>query len=425
MGGRPQARRRAAMADCATKDDQCHPKKIFVGGLGHKLSTQSLRDYFSRFGQIVDAVVLRWPDGRSRGFGYVTFGDAAAAASALEEEAHEIGGREVDVKRAVPGTNKLFVGGLPQNVSALELRKHFEDFGMVSDAVVMIDPATNRSRGFGFICFLPGPEGGVAVDAALRQYDNHRIRGKWIEVKSAAPPHKLLGKEGQDGAAPGRSFEEVAAAELGWAMPAVAPMPTYAATSVQLAPREEAGSAAPLVRPLPPCADTSTTPALKASAGWTPYSSQWPPAALHQVPWPPSSVQPEAAAPAWTRPQLAGCEPLPSLLASGGYASDSKDGAVRKISSPMKVRISSHSASWGEAEAGVPEMSDASKELQRSLEQLLRLQSEQSQWRSDDTALVFSDDFADGGSPDGFAYGLDDVPLALMEDHMCETKLER
>lgn len=201
-----------ATVDSNTSEEQCHPRKIFIGGLAHKTTTQHLRDHFQRFGSIVDAVVLRWPDGRSRGFGYVTFADSDAAASVLQEQ-HALSGREVDVKRAVPGTNKLFVGGLPQNTAANELREHFEQFGVVSDAVVMIDPATSRSRGFGFVCFLPGQEGANAVTASLLQYQNHRIRGKWIEVKSAAPPHKLAAKNGsQDGqgtqnAAP--SYEEL------------------------------------------------------------------------------------------------------------------------------------------------------------------------------------------------------------------------
>ena len=69
----------------------------------------------------------------------------------------------INVKRAVPGTNKLFVGGLPQNTTSNELRDHFEGFGVVSDAVVMIDPATSRSRGFGFVCFLPGQEGAPQI----------------------------------------------------------------------------------------------------------------------------------------------------------------------------------------------------------------------------------------------------------------------
>jgi heterogeneous nuclear ribonucleoprotein A1/A3 len=193
---------------------------VFIGGLAHKTTTQHLRDHFSSFGGIVDAVVLRWPDGRSRGFGYVTFADVVAA-NAVLAESHMMGGREVDVKRAVPGTNKLFIGGLPQNTTANELREHFEHFGAVSDAVVMIDPATGRSRGFGFICFLPGEEGAAAVTLSLEKYGEHRLRGKWIEVKSAAPPHKLA-KNGSDehpssqssGKAPSsrRSSEEISLA---------------------------------------------------------------------------------------------------------------------------------------------------------------------------------------------------------------------
>ncbi|CAE7819781.1 Rbp6 [Symbiodinium necroappetens] len=131
-----RAQRRRTATDCATQEDQCHPRKIFIGGLAHKTTTQHLRDYFVKYGGIVDAVVLRWPDGRSRGFGYVTFSEVQGAQAALND-AHQIGGRQVDVKRAVPGTNKLFVGGLPQNTAAAELREHFEAFGTVSDAVVM------------------------------------------------------------------------------------------------------------------------------------------------------------------------------------------------------------------------------------------------------------------------------------------------
>merc|ERR1719281_1124745 len=193
-GQRPEKNR--PNVDSNANEEQCHPRKVFVGGLAHKTTTQHLRDHFGRFGSIVDAVVLRWPDGRSRGFGYVTFADSVAAASVLKET-HSLSGREVDVKRAVPGTNKLFIGGLSQNTTANELREHFEKFGVVSDAVVMIDPATSRSRGFGFVCFLPGQEGATAVQDTLSQYEHHRMRGKWIEVKSAAPPHKLAGKNSQ------------------------------------------------------------------------------------------------------------------------------------------------------------------------------------------------------------------------------------
>merc|ERR1719336_1441755 len=180
----------AGGSDSGADGGQCHPRKIFVGGLAHKTTTGHLRDYFARFGSVVDTVVLRWTDGRSRGFGYVTFAEVESITAVMQEQ-HVIGGRQVDVKRAVPGTNKVFVGGLPQSITVPELRSYFEAFGVVSDAVVMIDANTKRSRGFGFVSFLAGQEGADAVAAALDQYDRHKLHGKWIEVKSAAPPHKL------------------------------------------------------------------------------------------------------------------------------------------------------------------------------------------------------------------------------------------
>jgi len=170
--------------------DWCHPAKLFVGGLPRQTSTQQLRDHFSKHGRVVDCVVMRWSDGRSRGFGYITYDNAESANETLKVP-QTLDGRVVDVKRAVPGTNKLFVGGLPQGVAAAELRTYFSNFGPVSDAVVMMDSTTGRSRGFGFVCFAPGPEGATAIAGALEKYDQHQLRGKWIEVKSAAPPQEL------------------------------------------------------------------------------------------------------------------------------------------------------------------------------------------------------------------------------------------
>ena len=48
---------------------------------------------------------------------------------------------------------KIFVGGLSNTVEDAAFRQYFETFGAVTDAVVMLDRETNRSRGFGFITF--------------------------------------------------------------------------------------------------------------------------------------------------------------------------------------------------------------------------------------------------------------------------------
>jgi len=337
-------RRRDAMADCATQEDQCHPRKIFVGGLAHKTTTQNLRDYFGRYGAIVDAVVLRWPDGRSRGFGYVTFAEVSSATAALRES-HKVGGRDVDVKRAVPGTNKLFVGGLPQNATAAELREHFEAFGVVSDAVVMIDPSTNRSRGFGFVCFLPGQEGAAAVAASLERYDHHRIRGKWIEVKSAAPPHKLAAKEGQVEETPSTtSSESLAPSDGPAASPEVLlPPGLEAATSPQSTPQKI--STAPVTPPglKPQQARAAKGRRSEGSAGRQEEAAKRSAEGDAPVflPWPPSE-----------RPVSASESPA----TTAGEAT---------FASPWSPES---------ATAGSPAFFTASGELQRSLEALLRLQ---------------------------------------------------
>jgi len=132
-------------------------------------------------------------NGRPRGFGFVSFSSPECATAALAVP-QWLDGRYVDVKRAVPGetaqdrhSSKIFVGGLPQDATTEDLRTYFAGFGPVSDAVVMVDRRTKRSRGFGFVRFASGAEGGAAAEKVLASSTNPRLGGKAIEVKRAMP----------------------------------------------------------------------------------------------------------------------------------------------------------------------------------------------------------------------------------------------
>ncbi|MCP4213089.1 MAG: hypothetical protein GY765_00465 [bacterium] len=50
---------------------------------------------------------------------------------------------------------KIFVGGLASEITEKEFGDYFSQFGIVKDAVVMVDRNTGSSRGFGsvFYCF--------------------------------------------------------------------------------------------------------------------------------------------------------------------------------------------------------------------------------------------------------------------------------
>ncbi|XP_063697432.1 RNA-binding protein Musashi homolog Rbp6 [Culicoides brevitarsis] len=80
---------------------------------------------------------------------------------------------------------KLFVGGLSWQTSAEKLKEYFGSFGAVTDVLIMKDPATQRSRGFGFITFSD-PQ---SVEKVL-QVREHILDGKKIDPKYATPKNK-------------------------------------------------------------------------------------------------------------------------------------------------------------------------------------------------------------------------------------------
>lgn len=48
---------------------------------------------------------------------------------------------------------KLFIGGLDYRTNDETLKAYFEKWGSIVDVVVMKDPKTKRSRGFGFVTY--------------------------------------------------------------------------------------------------------------------------------------------------------------------------------------------------------------------------------------------------------------------------------
>ncbi|XP_017493135.1 PREDICTED: heterogeneous nuclear ribonucleoprotein 87F-like [Rhagoletis zephyria] len=77
---------------------------------------------------------------------------------------------------------KLFIGGLDYRTTDDGLKSHFEKWGKIVDVVVMKDPRTKRSRGFGFITYSRS----TMVDDAQNARP-HKIDGRVVEPKRAVP----------------------------------------------------------------------------------------------------------------------------------------------------------------------------------------------------------------------------------------------
>jgi RNA recognition motif-containing protein len=78
-------------------------------------------------------------------------------------------------------SKKIFVGGLSWGTEEDGLRGAFEKFGAISEAKVITDRDTGRSRGFGFVTF----EDDAAADKAIQEMDGSQIDGRKITVNEA------------------------------------------------------------------------------------------------------------------------------------------------------------------------------------------------------------------------------------------------
>lgn len=78
---------------------------------------------------------------------------------------------------------KLFVGSLPWGVDDAKLQDLFSEFGEITQAVVLQDKMTGRSRGFGFVEFADDS----AADAAVQKMNNADVDGRKIVVNEARP----------------------------------------------------------------------------------------------------------------------------------------------------------------------------------------------------------------------------------------------
>ncbi|MEK6918740.1 MAG: RNA-binding protein [Nanoarchaeota archaeon] len=78
---------------------------------------------------------------------------------------------------------KLYVGNLPYNVGNKELAEMFASYGEVSEAMVIMDKFSGRSKGFGFVT-LTSDE---AAQKAITEMNGKQVEGREIKVNEAKP----------------------------------------------------------------------------------------------------------------------------------------------------------------------------------------------------------------------------------------------
>lgn len=168
---------------------------IFVKNLDLSIDNKALYDTFSLFGNILSCKVAIDPEsGGSKGYGYVHYETAEAANEAIAKiNGMLIAGHEVYVghfqkrqdRREVDDWTNVYVKNIPTHWSDDDLRKEFAPYGEITSCIVMKDPSTSTSRGFGFVNFEEHEGAAAAVNA---------LNGKAYPTENGAETELYVGR---------------------------------------------------------------------------------------------------------------------------------------------------------------------------------------------------------------------------------------
>ncbi|PTB62244.1 hypothetical protein BBK36DRAFT_1172800 [Trichoderma citrinoviride] len=170
-------------------------RALYVGGLDQRVTEDVLRQIFETTGHVQNVKII--PDKNAKGYnyGFVEYDDPGAAERAMQTlNGRRVHQSEIRVNWAYQSntTSKedtsnhfhIFVGDLSNEVNDDILMQAFSAFGSVSEARVMWDMKTGRSRGYGFVAFRDRPDAEKALSSMDGEWLGSRaIRCNWANQK--------------------------------------------------------------------------------------------------------------------------------------------------------------------------------------------------------------------------------------------------
>lgn len=158
--------------------------EVIVLGLPFEEKEETIKEYFSNYGEVTEVDLKRQPNGKSRGFCFVKFKEEDGVTRATAET-HTIGGRDCTVKvpykrderPGAPMVTKLFIGKLPESITDAQLRKCFAAYGGLKDVYIPQRPF----RGIAYVEYNEREEMEQALAAT------HVVDGVELNVSMATP----------------------------------------------------------------------------------------------------------------------------------------------------------------------------------------------------------------------------------------------
>ncbi|XP_065591727.1 probable RNA-binding protein 23 [Cyrtonyx montezumae] len=175
-------------------------RTVFCMQLAARIRPRDLEDFFSAVGKVRDVRIISDRNSRrSKGIAYVEFCEMHAVPLAIglsgqrllgvpiivqasQAEKNRLAAMASSLQKGGGGPMRLYVGALHCNITTDMLRGIFEPFGKIDNIVLMHDPDTGQSKGYGFITFAEAE----CARRALEQLHGFELAGRPMRVGQVA-----------------------------------------------------------------------------------------------------------------------------------------------------------------------------------------------------------------------------------------------
>lgn len=172
-------------------------RALYVGGLDPRVTEDVLKQIFETTGHVQSVKIIPDKNFQSKGYnyGFVEYDDPQCAERAMQTlNGRRVHQQEIRVNWAYQSNNTakedtsnhfhIFVGDLSNEVNDEVLLQAFIPYGAVSEARVMWDMKTGRSRGYGFVAFRERADAEKALSSMDGEWLGSRaIRCNWANQK--------------------------------------------------------------------------------------------------------------------------------------------------------------------------------------------------------------------------------------------------
>ncbi|KAG0259009.1 hypothetical protein BG011_002872 [Mortierella polycephala] len=192
-----------AVASSAFQPDE-NSKTLYVGNLDQNVNEVGLQELFSQAGGHVESVkIIRDKNFAHQGglnYGFVEFAEHVAAQNALQTmNGRRVYHHEIKVNWAFTGQvagkedtvshYHIFIGDLSPEINDETLSQAFSAFGTMTDARVMWDANSGKSRGYGFAAYKERADAERAIATMNGQIlGNRAVRCNWASQRGMPGP---------------------------------------------------------------------------------------------------------------------------------------------------------------------------------------------------------------------------------------------